>query len=284
MRAGGGLFFGEILQVATDGSGRVRRLAHHRSLRREYWDSPSEALGRRIATMGPGEARWREIVGVVGNIRDDGLDQDPTAMVLWPMLTPNVWADLPGEESELQYRRSMRYVMKSERVGTPGFVTEVRDAIWSVNPNLPLADVRTVRDFMDRSMARTSFTLIMLVIAASLALVLGIIGIYGVISYIVSQRTRELGVRMALGAEASDVRRIVLKQGLVLAVVGVGVGLAAALGLTRLMEALLFGVEPADPLSFGLVALALTAVASAATYLPARKASKVDPAVAIRIE
>ncbi|NNM07021.1 MAG: ABC transporter permease [Gemmatimonadetes bacterium] len=251
---------------------------------REYWDQPSQALGRRIATMSPDGANWREIVGVVGNVRDDGLDQDPTAVVYWPMLTPNVWTGLPGEQSELQYRRTMRYAIRSDRVGTAGFLPEVRDAIWSVNPNLPLADVRTLREFMDRSMSRTSFTLLMLVIAATVALLLGAIGIYGVISYVVNQRTRELGVRMALGAEGSDVRGMVLRKGLALALIGVVVGLGAALGLTRLMEALLYGVSPLDPLTFVSVALALTAVALAASYFPARKASKVDPVVAIRFD
>ena len=133
-------------------------------------------------------------------------------------------------------------------------------------------------------MARTSFSLIMLGIAATVALILGAIGIYGVISYVVSQRTRELGVRLALGAEAGDVRRMVLRQGLVLAVTGVAVGLGAAMGLTRLMEALLYGVDPVDPLTFGAVALSLTLVALLASYIPARRASKVDPVVAIRFE
>ncbi|MGD2121887.1 MAG: ABC transporter permease [Gemmatimonadota bacterium] len=251
---------------------------------REYWDQPSDALGRRIATMSPDGAQWREIVGVVGNVRDDGLDQDPTTVIYWPMLTPNVWTELPGEQPELQFRRTMRYAVRSDRVGTPGLLAEVRDAIWSVNPNLPLADVRSVQEFMNRSMARTSFTLIMLIIAASVALILGAIGIYGVISYIVSQRTRELGVRLALGAEASDVRSMVLKQGLVLSGIGVLVGLGAAIGLTRLMEALLYGVDPVDPPTFGLVAISLTLVALIASYVPARRASKVDPVVAIRFE
>ena len=251
---------------------------------REYWEQPSQALGRRIATMSPDAADWREIVGVVGNVRDDGLDQDPTPVVYWPMLTPNVWTGLPGEQSELQHRRTMRFAVRSDRVQTAGFLPEVRDAIWSVNPNLPLADVRTARELMDQSISRTSFTLIMLIIAATVAMFLGAIGIYGVISYLVSQRTRELGVRMALGAESSDVRGLVLRQGLVLACAGVVVGLGAALMLTRLMEALLYGVDPVDPVTFSLVALALTAVALAASYFPARKASKVDPVVAIRFE
>jgi predicted lysophospholipase L1 biosynthesis ABC-type transport system permease subunit len=234
--------------------------------------------------MAPDGTHWREIVGVVGNVRDDGLDQDPTAVVYWPMLTPSSWTGLPGEQPELQFRRTMRYALRSDRVGTPGLLAEVRDAIWTVNPNLPLADVRSVQEFMTQSMARTSFTLIMLIIAASVALILGAIGIYGVISYIVSQRTRELGVRLALGAEASDVRSMVLRQGLVLSGIGVLIGLGASVGLTQLMEALLYGVDPVDPPTFGLVAISLTLVALIASYVPARRASKVDPVVAIRFE
>jgi ABC-type antimicrobial peptide transport system permease subunit len=133
-------------------------------------------------------------------------------------------------------------------------------------------------------MARTSFSLVMLGIAAVVALILGTIGIYGVISYIVSQRTRELGVRMALGAEGSHVKGMVLRQGLVLSGIGVGIGLVSAFGLTRLMEALLYGVDPVDPLTFGAVAVGLTTVAMVASYLPAQRAAKVDPVEAIRIE
>jgi predicted permease len=249
----------------------------------EYWDSPTDALGKRIS-VGHSEGRWQEIVGVVGNVRDDGLDQAPPAVVFWPMMQRNMWEDLPGDAPEIGVRRSMVFVIRSPRVGSPDFMTEVREAIWGVNPNLPLANVRTLDELLTRSMARTSFSLIMLGIAAGVALILGAIGIYGVISYVVSQRTRELGVRLALGAEASDVRRMVLKQGLILAGMGVIIGLGAAIGLTRLMEALLYGVDPVDPLTFGAMALSLTFVALLASYIPARRASKVDPVVAIRFE
>jgi ABC-type antimicrobial peptide transport system permease subunit len=133
-------------------------------------------------------------------------------------------------------------------------------------------------------MARTSFSLIMLVVAAAVALILGAIGIYGVVSYVVSRRTRELGVRLALGAESGDVTRMVLREGVILAGLGVVLGLGAALGLTRLMEALLFGVDPVDPPTFVVVALSLTLVALLASYFPARRASRVDPVVAIRVE
>jgi ABC-type antimicrobial peptide transport system permease subunit len=159
-----------------------------------------------------------------------------------------------------------------------------RDAVWSVNPNLPLSRVRTLRENVDRSMARTSFTLIMLGLAAGVALFLGSVGIYGVISYVVSQRTREIGVRMAMGAETADVSRMVLKQALLLAGFGVGIGLVGAVGLTRLMSALLYGVSPMDPLTFGSVAVGLSLVALLASYLPARRAARVDPVVALRFE
>ena len=163
-------------------------------------------------------------------------------------------------------------------------LSAAREAVWSVNRNLPLARVRTLDEYLDRSMARTSFTLVMLGISALVALFLGSVGIYGVISYVVSQRTREIGVRMAIGAESGDVSRMVMKQALRLATGGVLVGLVGAVGLTRLMSSLLFGVNPMDPLTFGSVALGLSAVAMLASYLPARRAAKVDPVVALRSE
>jgi predicted permease len=249
----------------------------------EYWDSPADALGKRIS-VGLSEGRWQEIVGVVGNVRDDGLDQDPPAMVYWAMMQRNMWEGLPGEAPEINVARSMVFVLRSPRVGSTDFMSEVREAIWGVNPNLPLANVGTLDELLAGSMARTSFSLIMLGIAAAVALFLGTIGIYGVISYLVSQRTRELGVRLALGAEAGDVRRMVLGRGLILSGTGVIIGLGAAVGLTRLMDSLLYGVDPIDPLTYGAVALGLTLVALLASYVPARRASMVDPVVAIRFE
>ncbi|MFC1575782.1 ABC transporter permease [Gemmatimonadota bacterium] len=250
---------------------------------REYWDSPAEAVGKRIS-VGLQAGNWAEIIGVSGNVRDDGLDVDPTPVIYWPMMQRNLWEDLPGEEPTIQARRSMYYVIRSSRVGSPEFLPQVRDAIWSVNPNLPLASVRTLEDLLSRSMARTSFSLIMLGIAAAVALFLGAIGIYGVISYIVSQRTRELGVRMALGAEAAEVKGMVLKQGMILAGIGVLIGLGSALGVTRLMTALLYGVNPVDPLTLGAVALILSVVAMVASYVPAHRAAKINPVEAIRYD
>jgi predicted permease len=242
----------------------------------DYWPDAATAIGKRVR-QSP-ESPWREIVGVVGNVHDDGVDQPQTATVYWPMLVENLWE--PG----LYAARSMAYVIRSPRVGTAGLLEEVRQAVWAVNPNLPLSNVRTMAEWLDDSLARTSFTLIMLGIAAGVALLLGAVGIYGVISYIVSQRIREMGVRIALGAQQRDVSRLVLRHGLALTGVGVGVGLAAAVALTRLMSALLFGVSAVDPLTYVAVATALTAIALFASWVPARRAARTNPLEALRYE
>jgi len=176
------------------------------------------------------------------------------------------------------------FAVRSERAGTESFLNEVRTAVWSVNANLPLASVRTMADVSGKSVARTSFTLVMLGIAASMALALGIVGIYGVISYTVSQRIREIGIRLALGAQSGDVLSMILREGAKLALLGVFIGVFAAFGLARLMTSLLFGVTAHDPLTFASVATLLISVTLLACYIPARRSTKVDPMVALRYE
>jgi predicted permease len=246
------------------------------NLARAYWDTSEDALGNRIRPN-PNDP-WREIVGVVGDVRDDGVDQDAVAIVFWPVVQEDFWD--PG----VSVRRTMTYVIRSHRVGTTGLMDDARSAVKSVSPNLPADDVRTLEDILHRSMARTSFTLVMLGIAAGVALLLGVVGIYGVTSYAVSLRTREIGVRMALGAQKHDVIRLVLGHGLVLAGFGVVAGLAAAVALTRLMSGLLYGVRPLDPVTYAAVAVALGAIVLAASYLPARRAAGVEPMEALRTE
>ncbi len=260
---------------------RARVVLVTESLAREYWDDPRDAIGKRIGTgFGPGN--WREIIGVVGDVRDDGVMQPPVGIVYWPMLLEDFWPEIRGDA--LFMTRTMWIVTRSPRVGSEGFMSEVRDAIWAVNSNLPLSRVATMADMLRGSMARTSFTLVMLGIAAAVALLLGVVGVYGVVSYVVSQRSREIGVRIALGATAAEVTGMVLRLGLGFALVGVALGLAAAYGLTRLMTALLYGVNAVDPVTFGTVALSLTAVVLLASYLPARRASRVDPMETLRVE
>jgi len=239
------------------------------TLAKEHWDDPGEAIGRRIRVSSANP--WREIVGVVGEVHDDGVDQAATAVVYWPLAIANFW------DEELFVPRSVAYVIRSPRVGSQSLLDEVRAAVWSVNPNLPLARVLTLDEILGRSMARTSFTLVMLAIAAVAALLLGGVGIYGVTSYVVAQRNREIGVRMALGARRGDVSRLVLRQGLVLAAFGVTVGLVSAVGLARLMAALLYGVEPVDPVTFVVAGVGAACLALSASWFPARRAAAVDP-------
>ncbi len=241
------------------------------TLAREYWQEPSSAIGKRVRAMQRG-APWREIVGVVGDERDDGLNHPATAIVYWPMLNES-------------YRwRTMAYAVRSARVGLPGFLRELEQAVWSVDRNLPLANAQTLEEIQARSMAQTSFALVMLGIAASVALLIGVVGIYGVIAYLATQRTREIGVRMALGAQMTDVRRMFLRHGFSLAATGIALGIVLALMLTRVMSAFLFGVGPMDPMTYVMVSSALAAVALLATYLPARRAARVDPIVALRAD
>ena len=148
--------------------------------------------------------------------------------------------------------RGVTFIVRSERAGTEGFLNQVRQAVWSVNASLPVSP-RTMREVYDQSLARTSFTLVMLAIAASMALLLGVVGIYGVISYAVSQRRREIGIRAALGAQQGELKRMFVRHGLALAGMGVAIGLGAAAGLTRLMSTLLYGITPLDPMTYAAV-------------------------------
>jgi hypothetical protein len=247
------------------------------SLAAEMWGSPNEAVGKRIREFP--SMPWHEVVGVVQDVRENGVQEKAPEIVYWPSLTGNLRG--PGPVDVV---RTVTFLARSERAGTKAFLNEMRQAVWSVNSSLPLASVRTVQEVYDKSVARTSFTLVMLGIAGAMALVLGIIGIYGVISYTVSQRQREIGIRLALGAQGEDVVHLVLRQGTRLALVGVVIGIAAALGLTPLMRSLLFGVTAQDPQTFAAVAVLLIFVALLACYIPARRATRIDPLVALRYE
>ena len=186
-------------------------------------------------------------MGVVGKEHDDGVNREATPTVYWPMLMGNFW------EEQLFAQRSMAYAIRSKRAGNTTFFKEIQQAVWSASSNLPLADVRLLSGILEDSMKRTSFTLVILGVAAGVALLLGVVGIYGVIAYSVSQRTREIGIRIALGARQGNVRGMFVRQGLLLTCVGLALGLGAAVGMTRLMSALLFGISSAgsDDLLFG---------------------------------
>jgi putative ABC transport system permease protein len=256
---------------------------HHRpvaviseNLARELWGEPAAGLGKRIRENPTNP--WREVVGVVADVYDNGVHEQAPTIVYWPVLIENFWRD------RIRVPRSVTFVIRSSRTGSDSFLNEVREAVWAVNANVPLAQVRTLGDVYQRSLARTSFTLVMLAIASLMALVLGLVGIYGVISYAVTQRTREIGIRVALGAQHSELKRMFVRDGLMLAGVGVACGLAAAFPLTRLMTSLLFGISPLDPATYVAVSVVLVGAAALASYVPAHRATAVDPVEALRVE
>jgi predicted lysophospholipase L1 biosynthesis ABC-type transport system permease subunit len=243
---------------------------------REHWRDPVSALGKRIRNVG-GED-WREIVGVVADVHDDGVNKEAPTSVYWPIMMTRFW----GQETLV--RRTLAFAIRTPRAGAESFLKDVRQAVWSVDANLPLANVHTLEYFYRKSMARTSFTLVMLGVAGAMALLLGIVGLYGVIAYSVSQRTREIGIRMALGAQQQELTGMFVRHGLLLTGVGVACGLGAAIALMRLMSSLLFKVSPVDPVTYGAVSAGLVATAVLASYLPSRRAATVDPVEALRAE
>ncbi len=217
-------------------------------------------------------------MGVVADVYDNGVQAKAPAFAYWPAMMDN-FGDDPVSATCFAV-----FAVRTKRAATESFLTEARQAIWSVDVDLPVFLVRTLQDLYDQSMARTSFTLVLLAIAGVMALILGIVGIYGVIAYVVSQRTREIGIRVALGAQGSELRRMFVREGLLLAGIGAALGMMAAAGLTRLMSSLLFGITPLDPLTYAMVPVFLLAVAALASYVPARRATTVNPVEALRAE
>jgi putative ABC transport system permease protein len=249
------------------------------NLAREWWGDPGAALGKRIREVGAADP-WRDIVGVVENVYDDGVHVRPPEFTYWPALMDRyIW----GGDNGFAVVSGM-FAIRSNRAGTEGLMAEAQQAIWSVNGRQPVFLVTTLKALYDQSMARTSFTLVMLAIAGGMGLVLGIVGIYGVIAYVVSQRIREIGIRIALGAQPAGLLGMFVRHGLWLAGIGAALGLVAAAGLTRLMSSLLFGVTALDPVTYAAVSALLIAAAVLASYLPARRALALDPVQALRAE
>ncbi|UWZ85903.1 ABC transporter permease [Occallatibacter riparius] len=245
---------------------------------RENWGSATNAIGKRVRQFT--KMPWQEVIGVVEDVRVHGVDEKAPALIYWGTLIEDPYKPQPQPSAA----RAVRYMIRSDRAGTEALLSQVQQAVWSVNANLPVASPGTMQEIYSQSMARTSFTLVMLAIAGSMALLLGVIGIYGVISYAVSQRTREIGIRLALGAQKSELRWMFVRFALTVTGLGVALGLVAAAGLTKLMSSLLFGVSPRDPVTFITVPLLLLAAAAVASYLPAWHASAVNPVEALRAE
>jgi len=245
---------------------------------RDNWGSAPAAIGKRIRQFT--NMPWQVVVGVVQDVRHNGVDEKAPEIVYWPSMIQSPYTRTPTIDGP----RATTYLVRSERAGSEALVADIQRAVWSVNANLPVANPATMQDIYAKSMARTSFTLTMLAIAGTMALLLGIIGIYGVISYAVSQRTREIGIRLALGAQKSELKWMFVRSALVLTATGVAIGVVAAAALTQSMKSLLFGISPLDPLTYLTVPLALCAAAALASYLPARRAAGVNPVQALRVD
>jgi len=240
---------------------------------REMATEPADALGRRLR-LSFDRTGWDEVIGVVQRVHQDGLYEEPPSMVYWPVLASN----------RLFGRTDVAFVIRSRRAGTVGLMTEIRQAVRSVNGTIPMTREGTMRDVYANSLARTSFTLVMLAIAGGMALLLGVVGIYGVIAYVVSQRTREIGIRSALGAKPRELEKMFLRYGLTLSGIGAAVGLVAALALGRVMSSLLFGIGPMDLPAY-VAALGVTLAAAAiASYVPARRAAMIAPMETMKAE
>jgi predicted permease len=245
------------------------------ALARRLWPGQS-ALGERLQ---PGEVEeggtgWYTVVGVVGDVRDMRPENEPEELVYYPLV---------GVGDDRWVAREMTLVVRT--AGEPLALAEaIRSEIWSLDPGLPVAQVRTMEEVVARHAVRPRFTMLLLLLAAGMTLVLGAVGLYGVISYVVSQRTQEIGVRMALGADRGAVSRMVVGQGMAVAGLGILLGLAGALAASRLLEALLYGVRPTDPMTYLTVAVFLAGVTTLASFLPARRAAAVEPVEALRWE
>ncbi|MEM8932998.1 MAG: ABC transporter permease [Acidobacteriota bacterium] len=262
------------LFTAAEATDRAGVALVSRSLAETYWPGESP-LGKRLSTGIRDDESWYSIVGVVADVRSVSLDRESPKTVYYP-LVPKVadfWAPARNQDVLVRFATD------------PGHgLDAVRQAVWSLDPNLPITGVRTLDELAERSRARMAFTVVLLLIAASVAVVLGSVGTYGVVSYLVAQRRNEIGVRMALGARSGTVASMVLGQGLRLAAVGVVVGLIGAAALSRSLSAILFEVDPHDPLTFAVVPVLLIAVVALASLIPALRAARVDPMVALREE
>lgn len=246
-----------------------------RAFAERYWPG-EDPLGKGVRSNGDAPPYYR-VVGVADDVRAKGLDQPPPETVYYPMI-PIPGVGLWGPQ------RQVTFVVKARTARPERLTVAIRRTLAELDPNVPIAGVQTMESVVAKSMARTSFTMLLLGVAGGMALVLSAVGIYGVISYLVGQRRSEIGIRMALGARAGQVGGLVVVQSVRLAGIGVVIGLIAALAATRLLRSLLFEVSPTDPVTMGAVAALLIMIAALASYAPARRAARVDPMEALRAE
>jgi putative ABC transport system permease protein len=263
---------------ADDLGGGTRTAMISEALARRFWQDPGSAVGRRIMPGSPqGGGTWYTIVGVVGDVPYEGLADGLVDAVYYPF-----WS-LRVNTRDRMYTNQLELVIETGVSGA-SVVQPVVDQVWEVDPDVPVAAIRTMEEVVAVATARTRFTMTLLLVAACVALVLASVGLYGVISYVVSLRTREIGIRMALGADPEHIHRMVLGQGLVMAVAGVGLGLVGSILSGRVVASQLYGVAPTDPLTYAAVSVILVGLAMFSSYLPARRAATMRPLDALRYE
>jgi predicted permease len=263
------LLHGRLIET-TDDKQAPRAVVVNQAFAKRFFPN-GDAIGKRIRLSKlTNEFPWTTIVGVVGDVRGFALEEPPLPTMYWPV-------------AQIRATPALAIVVRTQ--GDPAALgSAVRGAIAEIDPNQPIYDMQTLDQLVAKSLGQRRFTLTLMLLFGVIALVLSAVGIYGVMAFAVSQRTQEIGIRMALGASAIDVLKLVLRNGMFLAVVGAVIGLAGAFAITRFMSSLLFGVSPTDVVTFGLVTAGLLLVALVACYLPARRATKVDPLIALRYE
>lgn len=268
----------DITWPDIDAGGKVAVISE--GLARELWGEPAAALGKRVRESRPdAPGIWRDVIGVVSDVHEDGVSLDAPRLVYWPVLMESFFG-----QPQKTGPTAIAYVVRSERAGTASFAAEINQAVWAVHRDLPVFLVRTLQELYAGFLAQTSFTLVMLAIAAAMALGLGVVGIYGVMAYVVSQRTREIGIRLALGAQPTALKRMFVLDALARVAIGVVVGLIAAFALTRLMSSLLYGIGPLDAPTYLAALAVLLAAAWFASYVPARRAASIDPIETLKTE
>ncbi len=246
----------------------------NQALARHFWPR-GNALGKRLrpaAEEEGGSDPWYTIVGIVGDVRNRDVAMAPDEIVYYPLL---------GKGANAWTVRQANVVLRT-RVAPESLASEVRSAVWSIDPNVPVSGMRTMEQIFRRSQSRMIYSALMLVLATAVAMVLAVVGIYSFVSYVVSQRTAEFGVRLALGARARDIRWLVLRESLAIALAGVLVGLLGAVALTRWLGNLLFEISPLDPLTFIIMPLLLLALVLLSSAVPAERAARVDPVKALQ--